>query len=353
MNIGTKIQNLRLEYGLSQQQLADAMGWNHHQTVSELEQGKRDIKAAELSKLTQFFSIPLSFLLDSHERKRAVLTHGAGFPEARFIQKCDDYKMVEELVYGTRNNPSLLPKINLSMSKWQLNDAYRLATEVRHLLHLGAYPAFGLHTSLEEQAGVRFVSEKAPQGPTSGCSRTDQECFIWINESKQNSGISFTIAHELFHLITFDAALHESIKNNCKYNDKNELLADAFATGLLVPEEQLRLELSRSNQRLQLSDVVAIASQFRVSPEALLHRLHNLKAISKPLLEAYLRKFKHYEYSKEALPDLNRRYVSLVYLAYQHDKVNRSKAAKLLNIDAAALKDYFAGYGYPIFAKAA
>jgi Zn-dependent peptidase ImmA (M78 family)/transcriptional regulator with XRE-family HTH domain len=352
MNIGAKIQNLRLEYGLSQQQLAVAMGWNH-QTVSELEQGNRDIKATELSKLTQFFSVPLSFFLDNQEKKRSVLTHGTGFPEARFIQKCEDYKVVEELVYGIKNNPSLLPKINLSMNKWQINDAYRLATEVRHLLHLGAYPAYGLHTSLEEQVGIRFISEKVPQGPSSGCSRYEQECFIWINEAKKNSGIAFTIAHELFHLITFDAALHESIKNNCKYNDKNELLADAFAAGLLVPEEQLRLELSRLDQRLQLSDVVAIASQFRVSPEALLHRLHNLKSISKPLLETYLRKFKHYEYSNETMPDLNRRFVSLVYLAYQHDKINRSKAAKLLNIDASALKEYFAGYGYPIFAKAA
>lgn len=351
MKIGGKIQTLRLEYGLSQQQLADAMGWNHHQTVSEVEQEKRDIKAAELAKLTEFFSVPLSFFLSSDDRKRSILAHGTGFPKESFLKRCEDYIAIETLLYQNKSGPALLPKMNLAIQKWQIEDAYHLATELRHSLHLGAYPAQSLFKALEEQAGVRFMSEQSPQGPTSGCSRFENECFIWINETKAQN-VAFMIAHELFHLITFDAALHESLKNN-KHNHKNELLADAFATGLLVPEEQLRLELSRLNQRLQLSDVVTIASQFHVSPEALLHRLYNLKTISKPLYLSYLGKFKHYEWSSETIPEFNRRFVSLVYSAYQHDKINRAKAAKLLDIEPSSLKDYFLGYGLPLFSRAA
>lgn len=347
-SIGDKIHKLRLEHGLSQQQLAAALGWNHHQTVSEVEQGHREIKALELSKLTQFFSRPLNYFLDRNDvEKQRILAHGHGFKEQHFIEKCAHFVQLEEMVYGKRRSLSL-PKINLVISKWNESDAYQLGTEIRRLLDLGAFPSCGLVTALEENLNVKFIYEKANEGPTSACSRYDDHCFIWINKAYEQNGLHFTIAHELFHLITFDSALLESIKIDSKYNDKNELLADAFAAGLLVPEEQLRLEVSRFNHRLLLSDVVVIAGLFRVSPKVLLHRLHNLKLISKPLMEEYLLKTRRYQGVHEPSVNLNRKYISLVYLALHHDKITRSQASKMIDSHATDLKKIFQDYGFPI-----
>lgn len=347
-SIGDKIHKLRLEHGLSQQQLAAALGWNHHQTVSEVEQGHREIKALELSKLTQFFSRPLNYFLDKNDvEKQRIIAHGHGFREQHFLEKCANFIYLEELVYGKRRSLPL-PKLNLLLNKWNENDAYQLGTEIRRLLDLGAFPACGLITALEENVNVKFIHEKASDGPTSACSRYDDHCFIWINKAYAHNGIQFTIAHELFHLITFDSALLESIKIDSKYNDKNELLADAFAAGLLVPEEQLRLEVSRFNHRLLLSDVVVIASLFHVAPKVLLHRLHNLKLISKPLMEEYLLKTRKYQGIHETSINLNRKYHSLIYLALQHDKITRSQASKMVDSPAADLKKLFYDFGFPL-----
>lgn len=256
--------------------------------------------------------------------------------------------MLEELVEGKRIAPRELPLVPLQINRWQLTDAYQLASEIRDRLDLGAYPAYALVPTLEEKFGVKFIGEDAGNGPSAACSRSVQGCFIWINEAEQSSRRNFSIAHELFHLITFDTALLDMVKNHPKLHEKNELLADAFAAGLLVPEEQLRLELSRFRTKLELSDVVALSRQFQVSPEAFMHRLHNLKIISKPLMEEYRRRLKSTAFPNTVAPTLMRRYISLVYLALQHGKLSRAKAAKLLDTDLCDLKSTLTENGYPL-----
>lgn len=352
--IGQKISDLRTKRSYSQQQLADALGWNHHQTVSELEQGHREVKAWELSKIAQLFAVPMDFFLEDTSDSQPLVLWRAGpqkkqaLLEENFLRKCSDFTMLEELVEGKRIAPRELPLVSLQINRWQLSDAYRLASEVRHRLDLGAYPAYSLVPVLEEKFGVKFIGEDGGNGPSAACSRSEKGCFIWINETEKSSRRNFSIAHELFHLITFETALLDAVKNNPKLHEKNELLADAFAAGLLVPEEQLRLELSRFGPKLELSDVVALSRQFQVSPEAFMHRLHNLKLMAKPQMEDYRRRLKSYPFPNHEAPSLMRRYISLVYLALQHGKLSRAKAAKLLDTDLCDLKSTLTENGYPL-----
>lgn len=348
--ISEKISRLRTEHGLSQQQLALALGWNHHQTVSEVEQGHRDIKATELANIANFFSKSVTFFLSDEKISEPIfISYGSEFSSEKVSNECAAYQEIEKLVFNHKNLPSTLPRINLRLNKWQQEEAYQLGAEMRFRFNLGSFPALSLISCLEEHASVRFLTEKVSGTAISACSRTENHSFIWINQVQE---LYLTIARELFHLLTFDTALHESIKNNPKLRDKNELLADAFAVGLLVPEEQLRSELSRLNQRLQLSDVVLIANLFHVTPEAILHRLHNLKIINKPLYDAYIDRVKKLEVA--VVPparDLSRRYISLVYTAYQYGKISRIDAAEYLGVKKEQLKDYLLDRGFPIFTR--
>ncbi len=70
---------------------------------------------------------------------------------------------------------------------------------------------------------------------------------------------------------------------NPKIHEKNEQLANAFAAGLLIPQEKIRAEAARNcaNQPISASDVIALAEKFQVSKDAMLYRMLNVNLITK------------------------------------------------------------------------
>lgn len=90
--------------------------------------------------------------------------------------------------------------------------------------------------------------------------------------------------------------------------------------------------------------------QFQVSLEAMLYRLHNAKLLAESKLKEmkeriptlYLPKA-----TRQAISHtLKSKFVRLVYLAYEHTKITRAKAARLLNTDLSELSDLFNDYGF-------
>lgn len=63
--VGQKIKVLRKERGISQGMLAKALGNKSHVAVSDIESGKSKIKIDDLSKIADFFQVPISTLLVS------------------------------------------------------------------------------------------------------------------------------------------------------------------------------------------------------------------------------------------------------------------------------------------------
>jgi|GEM_PF-6399037 Zn-dependent peptidase ImmA (M78 family) len=87
----------------------------------------------------------------------------------------------------------------------------------------------------------------------------------------------FNVAHELFHLISWSELLISQIQSNENLFHKNEKLADAFADALLMPQQMIDLDV-RGN-KLTYSFIVALASKYQVSKQAMLLRLRYLKFI--------------------------------------------------------------------------
>ncbi len=97
IKIGRRIKAERERKKISQQKLAKAVGWNHHQTVSEVEQGDREIKAWELYEIAKFLSVDVDVLLGNKEvqkqpyvlwRKKPV--QDEKLLEARVLSECDE-----------------------------------------------------------------------------------------------------------------------------------------------------------------------------------------------------------------------------------------------------------------------
>ena len=62
--LGQRIREARHAAGLTQKQLADAVGWADHQSVSNAERGISDVPAPRLRQIAQTTNKPITFFLD-------------------------------------------------------------------------------------------------------------------------------------------------------------------------------------------------------------------------------------------------------------------------------------------------
>lgn len=364
--LGKRIQEIRKRRGVQQKALADAVGWSDRQTVSDVEHGKREVKAWELHKISEFLHVDMNELLPG----AAALPQApyvlwrqkpseAKLQEGRFLQQCDNYVRVEQLLQAPEEQTSLapeeLPKKVVDLASFSSEDASNLAEIYRDRMNLGDFPATQLLDVLEDRYGIKFIvdQEDSPEH-SAACSRSEKGCFILINGQEPESRQHFSIAHELFHLITWDSEMLVRIEKDPDLHEKNEMLANEFAASLLIPQEKLQLELARICSKGPITgvEVVVLAERFRVSKAALLLRLRKMNLLKPKEFKAIQSTLNSVSYSRESRQNyrniarqLRRKFVRLVYLAYERAMLSRAKAAKLLSVPLVELSDYFSDFG--------
>jgi Zn-dependent peptidase ImmA (M78 family) len=200
-------------------------------------------------------------------------------------------------------------------------------------MKLGGKPGCTLRKTLEENYGVKIFHEELGKHGSALCARDDFGFAVLLNASEPRWRRNYSLAHELFHLMTStDWDSHQC-----------EVLADAFASALLLPEESLMSSLrSRAKgKRISLQDLVEIACEFDVSIDALCWRLVNLEKLKKQqvrqqLLEGSrlraLDRFSRRDQHEEIKAGLPERYTRLCYTAYSKGKIGRSKLAEYLEV---------------------
>lgn len=64
MGIGNKIKKRRLELGMSQQELAEAMGYTSKSTINKIELGKNDVTQTKVMKFANVLKTTPAYLMD-------------------------------------------------------------------------------------------------------------------------------------------------------------------------------------------------------------------------------------------------------------------------------------------------
>lgn len=363
--IGQRIKIQRERRKVSQERLAEALGWKHHQIVGQVEKGEREVKAWELYEIAQFLHVDLNVLLGQKESNQLPYVLWRQKPaqdekllEAKFLKQCDNYSWIEHLVSGSGESSTFvseeLPKIRIDLQNFSLEQAYHLAENARQTMGLGDFPANHLISILEGRYGVRFIIDDEIES-SAACSRFPKNCYILINGKNVEVRQYFSVAHELFHLLTWDEEVLQSVEKDLRMHKHNERLANAFAAGFLIPKESLQTELRRicAERDIGIPEIVALAEQFQVSQEAMLYRLLNSKLITEVQLNEMKNRIPHLFLPRTSQQAISRvlksKYVRLVYLAYEHMKISRAKAAKLLNTDLSELSDLFNEFGFVEF----
>jgi Zn-dependent peptidase ImmA (M78 family) len=146
-------------------------------------------------------------------------------------------------------------------------------------MQLGDRPGLVLRRRLEDDYALKTFNLRVEPSGTAACTAGPEYGFaILLNALNSPARRTFDLAHELFHLLTWD------VTNADIPTEMEEKLADCFAATLLLPESALRDAVDRriKDQKLSIANVCELARDFGVSIDALIWRMHNVYGWSNP-----------------------------------------------------------------------
>jgi len=356
MTVGTAVRELRKRFGWGQKDLADRSSLKHAQTVSEIEKGRRSLKASEVVHLAGLFHVPAADLLTGRVSRQSSFvlwrepddSSARREVEARFIERCHRFAFLEEMT--GRSARSNHPSYPLDFDKARYEDAEEIAGEIRRTLQLGDVAAKTLRETIESRWGIKVFEELMDNG-SGATTRGDYGTAILENAAEPPKRRAFSLAHELFHLLTWgdeSSPAGEESEGAVSFREK---MANSFAASLLMPAEVVRRKLA-GIAISQLSDLLPAAVELGVSTPALAWRSVNIHLLEKEQVEKVLE-----SPDKDGIADrgwtppaeldrpLPERYVSLAYATYMRGDISIGKLSELLETSVGMVERRLDNYG--------
>ena len=354
--VGARIASLRKARRLTQDQLATMVGVEHGQIVSSIEHGQRSLKVSELSRFASALCVPFLSLLpvdplpeQPRVRWRQVRDEDArALDEALFVDRCRRYAFVERVTGTTPARD--LRSFPLDIASTSYEHASSWAERVRGELRLGELPAPALRDTLESTVGIKvFVTPL--KGGSGAATNGAYGMAVLVNKDEPPDRQAYSLAHELFHLLTWASLPPDATALAPEMEKRNEQLADAFASALLLPAEPLLQRLGAEPvEGRRLIVLERLARDFGVSLPALVYRLVNLgrlhKDVAQKILDAPDRWRTRPGSGESGIPDFPSRYVALAFTAYVDGEISIGKLAELLETTVGMLPRTLLAYGF-------
>ena len=362
--IATLLRKERESLKYTLKDVSRKMGFSNYQTLSSIEAGEREIKAWELASLAEIYGRKSDFFLSEQKiaSQPRVLwrdpakTENKIEAERRFLSFCQNYKRLLELT--KEEDIKLLAFAQPEKTEFKkggFDYAVELAEEYRRALNLGGRPAYSLTNVLEQLLNILILYIDVGSIVSGASTSSAFGKAILVNASDAPWRRNYDLAHEFFHLITWDLFSEEEIYSTSK-NGKSEVeqWADAFASALLLPSEEVRREFSKrvEGSKITYINLVEIAWEFKVSIEALLWRLVNLKLLKrkdvldfKDNIKDVDKKMRGGDWADEK-PYLSSRYITLAIKALQTGKISKAKFAEYIDKPFSEVSSFLKKYGY-------
>ena len=349
MNIGRRLKIAREAIGYTQTKAAEESGIGES-SISEFENSKREPKFSQLSRLAEVYKKKIEFFfVDKPIIEKVMLWRDKPNAEEEkkkteeeFYQLCQQYRDLEILVDEVKQPKLLVPDIT-EPEKFDYDQAELFAKEVQKKFRLGDVPIASLKQILEE---IYYVKIFYLNFPGSAISTVSQEFgpAILLNARNKQWRRSYDLAHELFHIFTWDIFRARS-KIKSDYEDK---FANAFASRLLMPEESIKdrvKESLNSEGQISLGQLDDMAREFDVSLAALIYRIASIYKFKKEDTEKYINSAERYltflkprpSYQPAKLPE---RYCDLALRALRERKLSLMQFAKYMDISYRKAQEY-------------
>jgi len=253
-------------------------------SLSEFENSKREPRLSQLQSLADLYRRSIAFLLGEGDIPREIVlwrqqpdADTVRDTEAEFLKLCQQFHNLE--VWCAERRTSVLPKATGDAESFGYREAEKLAYQVQSELRLGDRPGRSLFPVLEEVCGVKlFHLSFDPTGTAASAVSGTFGSAVLLNAKNVRWRRNFDLAHELFHLLTWDIFRSSENGGGILASQQEEKLATCFASHLLMPTDVTRLAISEVSESgtISFSNLFSIARQFDVSVEALLWRMHFL-----------------------------------------------------------------------------
>jgi len=362
--LNKRIAAAREAAGFSITEAAQKLGFKNYQTISAIEKGVRKINVHELIMMARLYGRNLDYFLESDIPPdpaplwRKTTKTDVNQVQRQFLSFLENYSNLEHLL-GLKRRWKDIQK-NYDRDDFSANgfeQADKLGTDIHNFLDLGSRPYSNLLNVLENR--LRFKILHLPLGDgVSGASVVDNTLGvgILINADDAPWRRNFDLAHELFHVITWNVFSHEEIGDGTT-KTRPEQYADIFASSLLLPEAHLldALKETATDNEIRVIDIIELAKEFGVSTEAILWRFVNLKKLKKSQAQKVLdnpnfrdldRNMRRKLYNSDRPPRFPSRFTFLACRCLMEGKISRGAFAEYLEIDRAEVDDYLDTAGF-------
>jgi len=277
---------MREAVGLQAQDLAARVNLDPT-AISKIENGKRAIKAVEVTRIAEALKVsPLALLEDDpllSNLPLAARRAGSSIARGEAYQRLLGLSELHVVLAGAgiRTTPNLASVPDVAGLSW-LDGATRLANWANRDLRVepeGDQRLGALANAIEAKLKIDILIEPHPGDALSGAAITDRSFpLIFVNSGFPRPRSLFTLAHELGHVLAGHADDPITLDRELSGSTDAERMANAFAASYLMPEDDIRKEIA--NGGLTVSTLAYLTYILGVSYESLIYRLHNLRLIN-------------------------------------------------------------------------
>lgn len=358
--LGARLRSIRERRGLSQDQVAELFGFNDRQTVSAIETGERRLSAAELVLAVQKLGVSLDDLTDPFQltgegrfswRQTGVTPRRLESFEAVAGRWIAAFREIAPQV--GRQAPLLRRTLGLNKGS-SFEEAMAAGERFAQEFALGEVPAARLGEVMEGELAILVLMVDAVTGVSGAACRLPELDAVLINRNEVVGRRHFDLAHELFHLLTWDAmppAHSEEASETGK--GRVEQLANSFAGALLMP--QAALEGLADGNGLEgdilVKKLLAAARTLQVTATAVKWRLVALGHLSAKAARAIDDRHLRSDGASDKLgatkapPLFSRPFLEVVGQAVEQGRVSARRAADLVGLTLDDLADLFRQHG--------
>ena len=360
-----RLKAAREKHGLTQAQLSEKLGFKDRQTLAAIESGQRKISAEELLRAIKVLGMDLDYFTDGFRLDG----------EGRFSWRADrdatddllktfeehagrwiaTYRRLGE-IQGIK--PAVLQRHLPLNEQSSFEEAVAAGEAVSLEWALGDKPALTLERAAEARLGALILYVDAPKGISGAACQVPGLSTILINRNESEGRRNYDLAHELFHVLTWEQMPPEhreliegDRKGKGRYK-RMEQLADNFAAALLMPERALApLWQARNSGDIHVW-LNRAAAEFLVSAIALKWRLANLGWLAKAELDsindAKLTANGRPKADQQTPRLFSEAFVRRLHVALAKGQLSVRRAASLLDLTIDGLAQLFRDHQLPV-----
>lgn len=357
--ISRRLLGLREKSATTQDDLSRALGFKDRQTLSTIEMGKRPITPAELVKAASFFGVPVDYFTDPFElagegkfswREKNGDAGGLQQFQERAGRWIATYRHLGRLRGATVN--SALIRVDLT-TKSSFEAAAEQGEAVGRALGLGDTPALDLVAALERQLDTLVLLVDTLDGISGAACQLGPLNIVIVNRNEPASRRAFDLAHELFHLVTWQQMppphLDMGERINSRSGRRVEQLADNFAAGLLMPRPLVETFVSSHPVPKTENDLPQWlrmgANRFQVSAQAFKWRVVDLKILSRAKAERVDADSLRMADSSSKPAQFSSKFIEMIGWGIDQGALSVRKAANILDLSIDELSRIFQAHG--------